>query len=114
MIQIKRIYDPYQESDGLRVLVDRLWPRGLTKEKANLDHWQKNIAPSHDLRKRFHNATISWPQFTDEYREQLALNQDSLQQLRQWEMDHGRITLLYSVKNTSQNHAQLIKEFLAN
>ncbi|MGI9542143.1 MAG: DUF488 domain-containing protein [Cyclobacteriaceae bacterium] len=113
MIQIKRIYDPWQESDGLRVLVDRLWPRGLTKEKAKLDQWHKNIAPSHDLRKRFHNGALSWAQFSDEYRKQLALNQDLLQELIQWEKDHGRITLLYAVKNTDQNHAQLIKDFLA-
>jgi len=114
MIQIKRIYDPWQESDGLRILVDRLWPRGLTKEKAKLDHWYKDIAPTHDLRKRFHNGAVSWAGFTDEYKKQLVGNKDLLQQLKQREKDHGKITLLYSVKNTDQNHAQLIKDILTN
>ena len=112
MIQIKRVYDPQREDDGFRILVDRLWPRGLTKAKANIDHWYKNIAPSHELRKRFHNGTLSWDLFKEEYLTQLSDKKDLIHQLREWELDHGNITLLYTVKNTERNHAQLIKDFL--
>ena len=96
MIQCKRVYDPQEESDGYRVLVDRLWPRGIKKEALNYDEWCKTLTPSTDLRKAFHSETIDFAHFSQLYR-----------QARQ-----QPLTLLYGAKNTRQNHAQVLAAWL--
>ncbi|MBB6695308.1 DUF488 family protein [Cohnella xylanilytica] len=113
MIRIKRIYDPVEESDGRRILVDRLWPRGVTKEKAAIHEWMKEVAPSHELRKWYHEQG-NFDEFEDSYRKEL-MGDDAkiplLQQLRKW-ADEGTVTLLYSAKDDKRNQAVVLAELL--
>ncbi|MBW5447641.1 DUF488 family protein [Cohnella sp. CFH 77786] len=103
MIRIKRIYDPTEESDGKRILVDRLWPRGVSKEKAAIHEWMKEVAPSHELRKRFHEHA-NFGEFEERYRKELMDDESKiplLKQLRKW-ADEGTVTLLYSAKDEEE------------
>ncbi len=113
MIRIKRIYDPIEESDGLRILVDRLWPRGVSKDKAAIHEWMKEVAPSHELRKWFHEHA-NFDEFEDRYRKEL-MGEDSkielLKQLRKW-ADEGTLTLLYSAKDSERNQAVVLAEMV--
>lgn len=113
-ISCKRIYEPYEETDGFRILVDRLWPRGIKKEKANIDLWAKEIAPSNELRKWFSHIPEKYAAFNKRYRKELADNPASeefkdlcLQKIQ----DHA-ITLLYSAKDEECNQAVILKEWL--
>lgn len=113
MIRIKRIYDPIHESDGKRILVDRLWPRGVSKEKAAIDEWMKEIAPSHELRKWFHEHA-NFDEFEERYRDELMgdeLKIPLLKQLLKW-ADEGTITLLYSAKDEAMNQAVVLAEIV--
>ncbi|TBL76127.1 DUF488 domain-containing protein [Paenibacillus thalictri] len=106
MILIKRIYDPIHEFDGKRILVDRLWPRGVSKEKAAIDEWMKEVAPSHELRKWFHEHA-NFDEFKEKYRKELKGDESKivfLKQLQKW-ADEGTVTLLYSAKDEVQNQA---------
>ncbi len=113
MIQIKRVYEPKAQSDGTRVLVDRLWPRGLSKEDALLDDWQKDIAPSHELRKWFAHMPERWDEFVTRFQTELQSqdNDDALEQLRSLASD-GTLTLVYAAKDAERNNAVVIRDWL--
>tara|TARA_R110002167_G_scaffold210649_3_gene414966 strand:+ start:26123 stop:26491 length:369 start_codon:yes stop_codon:yes gene_type:complete len=110
-IDIKRIYDVPSNTDGYRVLVDRLWPRGISKKEANLDEWNKEIAPSTELRKWFDHKEERFTEFTQLYREELLAKAEELNRLRTIakKMD---ITLLYGAKNSKVNHAIVLRDQL--
>lgn len=110
-VNIKRVYDHPEKSDGYRVLVDRVWPRGMTKEKANVDLWLKEIAPSTDLRKWFGHDPAKWTEFKKRYTLELKKNKDAVQQLKD-QSDGRRITLVYSAKDEAHNQAVVLRAFL--
>jgi len=111
-IQIRRIYETPQDHDGIRILVDRIWPRGISKEKAQLDAWWKDIAPSSELRKWVHRDMNRWQEFKDFYKQELRRNKDYLSE-RFALMDPGKsIVLLYGSRNKEKNHASVLKEFI--
>lgn len=94
MIKIKRIYEPAASDDGFRILVDRLWPRGLSKENAKVDLWLKDIAPSNDLRKLFCHDPEKWKEFKSKYQKELEANKELLNKIKQIEKEKGIVTLL--------------------
>lgn len=104
MIKIKRVYEGYSEDDGIRILVERLWPRGISKEKAHIDVWMKEIAPSTELRKWFNHEDNKWDEFVKRYREELDGN-SALDRLKEIIDKNNRVTLIYSAKNTEHNSA---------
>ncbi|WP_205513722.1 DUF488 domain-containing protein [Longitalea arenae] len=112
-ITIKRIYEPVGAKDGYRVLVDRLWPRGISKEEAHVDTWLKEVAPSTELRKWFHNGEGSFAEFKKKYLAELKQN-PALQDLRSLYKEHKKLTLLYAAKDEEQNHAQILAELLGS
>jgi len=110
-IHIKRIYEKADSSDGKRILVDRLWSRGISKENAHLDLWLKEVAPSTELRKGCHAATPDhWQEFNQRYLKELETN-SAVQELQQIALKNT-ITLLYSAKDVENNHAIILKEYL--
>lgn len=111
MIHIKRIYEPYDAKDGYRILVDRLWPRGISKATAHVDEWLKEVAPSTELRKWFHHTPENWTEFEKKYLVELKDN-TALDILLQRVKEHKQITLLYAAKNEAQNQAIILKELL--
>jgi uncharacterized protein YeaO (DUF488 family) len=112
-VEIKRAYEKPSLADGQRVLVDRLWPRGIKKEKARLDYWLKNLAPSDTLRKWFHSSD-NWTVFKKRYFKELHTPEASadLQVLYNLINQHDRVTLIYSSKNLERNNAVALKELL--
>jgi uncharacterized protein YeaO (DUF488 family) len=112
MIKIKRVYDPPSKEDGYRILVDRLWPRGLTKEKAKIDLWLREIAPGDELRKWFSHDPKKWEEFRNRYKKELANKQELLLKIMQLEKERGVITLLYSTKEIEHNNAVALQGFL--
>ena len=110
-IKIKRVYLGSEEDDGRRILVDRLWPRGLTKEKANVDLWLKEVAPSTELRKWFGHDPSKWQEFEARYRVELRAKKEELSLLRQ-EASQGPVTLLYSARDEEHNEAVVLKKIL--
>lgn len=108
-IRIKRVYEQPDEQDGRRILVDRLWPRGLTKEKAKVDLWLKDIAPSTALRKWFGHDPEKWEAFKERYLAELKNNGEQIQILKQ-ELDKGVVTLVYAAKDEKHNEAIVIQE----
>jgi uncharacterized protein YeaO (DUF488 family) len=110
-IHIKRVYEPPEKEDGVRILVDRLWPRGLTKEKASVDIWLKEIAPSTDLRKWFAHDHGKWTEFKTRYRAELKENDKQVALLKE-EIKKGKVTLLYGAKDEECNEAVVLQEFL--
>ena len=111
MIETKRVYEKPEKTDGLRILVDRLWPRGLTKERAQVDLWMKDIAPSDGLRKHFHE-TEKWPEFEKRYRVELADQKELLAEIRKLEKRHKKVTLLFGRKDQKQNQAVILASIL--
>ena len=111
MITIKRIYDPPSKDDGYRVLVDRLWPRGMSKEKAHVDLWLRDIAPSNELRKWFNHEPQKWTGFKERYFAEIALQKELLEPLKK-KMKEKNITLLYGAKEPHINNAVVLKEYL--
>lgn len=109
MIKIKRIYEDAEESDGFRILVDRLWPRGLSKEKAKVDLWLKDIAPSDKLRKWFAHKPERWAEFRRRYSEELKGKKEMVRLIN--EKARGRVTLLYGTKEEKYNNAAALKEY---
>jgi uncharacterized protein YeaO (DUF488 family) len=111
--RIKRIYEPAAADDGYRVLVDRLWPRGVSKEKAHIDVWLKEIAPSDTLRHRFHDHAESWAEFVEAYRHELKQEaaQTAAADLRE-RAKHETVTLLYAARDESHNNAVALKDWL--
>jgi uncharacterized protein YeaO (DUF488 family) len=112
MIKIKRVYDPPAKEDGYRILIDRLWPRGLTKERAKIDLWLKEIAPSNELRKWFNHDPEKWEEFKAKYEKELTNKQNLLHEIKQLEKEKGIVTLLYSTKETEHNNAVALNGFL--
>jgi len=112
MMQIKRIYDPLGDNDGYRILVDRLWPRGITKEKAQVDLWMKEITPSPDLRKWFCHDPEKWDEFSRLYEIELKDKQSALEDVKKLEKEHGIVTLLYAAKDTTHTHALILEKLL--
>jgi uncharacterized protein YeaO (DUF488 family) len=108
-IRIKRVYESPSRNDGRRILVDRVWPRGLKKEQAQVDLWLKDIAPSTALRKWFGHDPQKWDEFRKRYRAELQNNREALRLLKQ-ELKKGRVTLLYSAKDEEHNQAVVLSE----
>lgn len=112
-IQIKRIYEKASETDGYRILVDRIWPRGVSKEEANLDEWNKDLAPSSELRKWFDHDPDKFEDFAIEYKKELQYNKEELKELRE-KAKGQNLTLLYGAKDTVHNQAVVLKQVLEN
>jgi uncharacterized protein YeaO (DUF488 family) len=110
-LRIKRVYESSDEADGTRILVDRVWPRGLTKERAAVDVWLKEIAPSPALRKWFGHDPQLWQEFRSRYRAELDLNTAVVGQLLDL-MTKGKVTLLYGAHDVSHNHAFVLSEYM--
>lgn len=110
-IQIKRAYEEPTEDDGTRILVDRLWPRGLTKAKAKIDLWLKDIAPSTELRKWFAHDPAKWTEFQRRYIKELQQNNEPLATLKQ-EAAKGPVTLIYGARDQEHNEAVILQKLL--
>lgn len=110
-IKIKRVYEHRETGDGSRILVDRLWPRGLTKEKADIDLWLKEIAPSTELRKWFGHDPEKWERFRGRYETEIRGHEDLLNTLRK-KAAKGAITLVYGARDQEHNEARVLKQFL--
>ena len=110
-VDVKRAYDPPARSDGHRILVDRVWPRGVTKEDLRIDAWLKDLAPSTALRKWFGHDPERWDEFKRRYAGELKQRSDALDQLARKAKD-GRVTLLFGAKDTQHNNAVALKEQL--
>ena len=110
-VGIKRVYDSADHGDGWRVLVDRLWPRGLSKKRAALDEWRADLAPSTALRQWFHHDSARWREFGARYRAELRAHAAGLQALRQ-RARRQRVTLLYAARDPSVNHAVVLQAVL--
>jgi len=111
MIKTKRVYEKPQGSDGFRILVDRLWPRGVSREEAKIDLWLKEIAPSGSLRKWFDHDPEKWPEFQKKYGEELKENSD-LDELKNVLKNHKVVTFVYSAKDEQHNNAVALKSIL--
>jgi uncharacterized protein YeaO (DUF488 family) len=111
LLKTKRAYEPAERSDGARFLVDRLWPRGIKKEKLEMKAWLKDVAPSPDLRKWFAHDPARWQEFQQRYRAELHANPDAWKPLLE-AARQGDVTLLYSARDTEHNSALLLREFL--
>jgi uncharacterized protein YeaO (DUF488 family) len=111
MIQLKRVYEKRSRKDGFRVLVDRLWPRGLTKERAAVKLWLKDVAPSTELRKWFDHDPAKWKQFQARYRKELRLKKDDLKLLKE-KSDEHIVTLVYGARDEKHNEALVLKSVL--
>ena len=111
MIKIKRIYEPPSTDDGKRILVDRLWPRGMKKEEAHIDEWLKEISPSNELRKWYSHDPAKWPEFKKRYRKEISKQTEVLKRIKD-EGKKGTVTLLFSTKELELNNAVALKEIL--
>ena len=111
MIHLKRVYEEPSTNDGLRVLVERLWPRGLTKERAAVDLWLKDVAPSPELRKWFGHDPARWEQFQERYRRELREKKDAVRLLKQ-KAKEGTVTLVYAARDEEHNGALVLKRIL--
>ena len=112
MIKIKRAYLESEEDDSMRILVDRLWPRGLTKEKANIDLWMKDVAPSTELRKWFSHDIKKWEEFKRRYLDELNENKESVAILKE-QLNKGNVTLIFGARDELHNEAIVLKELLS-
>jgi len=108
---VKRVYEDPAETDGYRVLVDRLWPRGLSKERAQLDEWLKDVAPSTALRTWFGHDRSKFDEFVQRYHAELDENPE-VDVLRKWGEEHERVCLLYSAHDTEANQAVALRDYL--
>ncbi len=111
-VRLKRIYLKPEASDGCRILVDRLWPRGLTKSKAKLDHWLRDIAPSSELRKWYGHDPKRWPEFKRRYAAELKREKDAVKELKALLKEHTTVTFLFSSKEEKLNNAAALKAYL--
>jgi uncharacterized protein YeaO (DUF488 family) len=110
-IRLKRAYDKPAPEDGLRILVERLWPRGLTKDRAAIDRWMKEVAPSPELRKWYGHDTAKWSDFQKRYRVELGENKDLIEELRE-KCRSGTVTFVYAARDEEHNSALILKKFL--
>ena len=106
------MYEKPAKEDGFRVLVDRLWPRGMKKEAAKVDLWMKDVAPSDGLRKSFHHESMEWGDFEKKYQAELKNKKENLAELRKLEKEHGTVTLLFGAKDEEHNQAVLLAKAL--
>lgn len=111
-IRLKRVYERAAKEDGTRILVDRLWPRGLTKQEANVDLWLKDLAPSTELRKWFHHDPEKWNEFKKRYLLELKSKKEQIEVLKR-ELKNGNVTLIYGAKDEEHNGALVLKELLS-
>jgi len=111
VIGLKRVYEDPAPDDGFRVLVDRLWPRGMTHERAALDAWLKEVAPSDELRRRLHGGTIDFETFAGDYRAELDANPHT-GELLDAIAKHDVVTLLYGARDEHQNHALVLRDWV--
>lgn len=112
MIRLKRVYEPPSQEDGLRILVDRLWPRALKREAAKVDVWLKDIAPGTALRQWFGHDPERWTEFERRYRRELADHAEAVAALRELIKTNKRVTLLFAAKDSHHNNAVALKNFL--
>jgi len=110
-LRLKRAYEPAEAADGRRILVDRLWPRGLSKDKAALDDWLKDIAPSTELRRWFGHDPERWTEFQRRYRSELKQHGDALDELRSLASEHT-VTLVYAAHDEDHNDAVVLRQVL--
>lgn len=111
VIRIKRVYEPYDPGDGKRVLVERLWPRGFTRERLHADLWMREIAPAPALRTWYAHDLAKWPEFAARYRAQLDGQQELVRQLLAF-AEQGLLTLLYAARDADHNSALLLQNYL--
>lgn len=111
-VRAKRIYDAVERGDGYRILIDHVWPRGLSRERACLDKWSRELAPSDDLRKWFDHDPKRFAEFRARYRQELAAQHDSLDELRHRAAD-GRVTILYAARDQEHNNGVVLAELLS-
>jgi len=112
-IFVKRVYEEPNKADGKRILIDRLWPRGLTKERAKIDIWLKDIAPSTELRKWFGHDPVKWDEFKKRYKAEINNNTALVAQLEE-QLKKAKVTLVYAAKDEEHNDAVVLKEYLEN
>jgi len=112
MLRIKRVYDPPEPEDGRRILIDRLWPGGIKKEKFKMDEWLKEIAPSDKLRKWFSHDPKKYQEFKKRYTKELEDKSEILRRIKR-EAKKGRVTILFSAKDTEHNNATVLKELMS-
>lgn len=112
MITIKRIYEPAKEPDGFRLLVDRLWPRGLSKEDADIDLWMKEVAPSDKLRKWYGHEPQKWGEFKEKYFQELRDKSALIDEIKSMEKEKGQVTLLYAAKDEKHNNAAALQKYI--
>ncbi len=111
MLQAKRVYENPEESDGVRILVDRLWPRGIRKDELVMDEWRKDIAPSSELRKWFSHQTSRWEEFRERYQDELKGHPEAWEPVAK-AARKKKVTLLYAARDTEHNHAIVLRDFL--
>ena len=109
-IKLKRAYEKPEKSDGSRILVERLWPRGVTKEEAEIDLWMKDIAPSAELRKWYIHDVEKWPEFQKRYRKELTANKELVNDLKT--RAKKTVTFVYAAKDEEHNSAVVLKDFI--
>ena len=110
-LKLKRVYEPPEAADGKRILVERLWPRGLTKDKAHVDVWMKDVAPTTELRKWFDHDPAKWTEFKKRYRAELSKNDEQVAQLKK-EIGKAKTTLVYGAKDEEHNAALVLLDYL--
>jgi uncharacterized protein YeaO (DUF488 family) len=110
-VQLKRVYEEPSTDDGMRILIDRLWPRGLTKEKAKVDLWLKDISPSTELRQWFDHDPSKWKEFERRYNSELKKNNEPVSTLIE-QIKKGKVTLVYGAKDEEHNDAVVLKKYL--
>ncbi len=112
-IKIKRVYEQPDKDDGKRILVNRIWPRGISKDRARLSDWRKDIAPSNELRKWFGHAPERWDEFKERYRAELE-EADKMEEVREISdmAEEGNVTLIFGAKDTEYNNARALESFI--
>lgn len=111
ILKIKRIYEEPSADDGIRILVDRLWPRGVTKQRAHLDYWLKDIAPNPELRKWFNHEDSKYEEFSKKYKEELQDKSELIKKIKDL-LNDSPVTLIYAAKSPTINHAAVLKSFI--
>ncbi|UUX34944.1 DUF488 domain-containing protein [Fundicoccus culcitae] len=116
MLKLKRIYEAAEDTDGYRILADRLWPRGVSKEEAQIDAWNKDITPSNELRKEYHSQAIDFAEFSMEYRAELEKNAQALEACREiaQKAKDETVTLLTATKDIATSHLVILKDYIEN
>jgi uncharacterized protein YeaO (DUF488 family) len=114
LIRLKQVYKAPEKADGFRILVDRLWPRGIAKEKARVDLWLKDIAPSTELRTWFGHDPAKWEDFQKRYKQELMQNKPVLENLRRIIKEQNKVTLVFAASDENHNNAVVLRTFLAS